>query len=167
MWPFSKAPTKEELQGRKPVVVQGKRFVIRRVSPLVDFPPDRIPQIFQSYAPVKKPDLAKIAPELEAKRVRNDITAMLNAGVVEPKLVQPKPGSEKGHESGITAEDLMRDHGVAEELYIEILTHSLNRFKGIKGVFFSIKIRRQLYTLWRVAMLVNPAKSHSPQENLV
>lgn len=142
MWPFSRKRTKEEFFGYKRIRVNGMRFTIKRINPLLDFPADKIPQIFVDFISRRapKPDTASTVPEL--KRQFDDMVNVIKAGVVDPPLVG----------DGILPEDLFRDPGMGQKLYIDILAHSLNAFSGLKGVFFYHKIRLSLWTEWLKGM---------------
>jgi len=143
MWPFGNRASKEKLQGWKRVKVNGSRYVIRKLNPLLDFPADRMPQIFSSFISRRPFDPEKLTPEARA-RLQEDLQTVLEAGVIKPSLVSVGKGDKRGKEDGITADDLMRDD-TGVKLYIEIITHSLNMFKGLKGVFFSLKTRLSLF----------------------
>lgn len=154
------APSKAGLQGRKSVSVNGSRFVIRKVNPLLDFAEHNMPQIFTEYLSRRKP--AEKAPnERSLQRTMADLKAMLSAGLVEPALVPVGLGETKGNEPGITVEDLLRDEDTAMKLYWEIVIHSLNRFKGLRGVFFSASLRLRLWTTLANATVAAPATSPS------
>lgn len=134
MWPFKqKESLAEKLRGHKQIKIQGMRFTIRRLNPLLDFPSDKIPQIFTDFVSVKD------KPILDPKKIQEDMYSIIQAGVVEPRLSQ----------EGITPEDLFRDPEIGTGLYREIIEHSLNRFKGLKKLFFSIKARYRFYIAWR------------------
>ena len=138
MWPFDKAPTKERLQGVKSVTVYGIRFKIRRISPLLDFPSDRLPQIFALYAfGRRKMDLGQPSTD----KLRDDIRLTLKAGIVEPEI-------SENSSDGITVDDILRDQDVANALYLAILDHTLLRFRGLKSVFFWTGRLRLRFTLW-------------------
>ena len=139
---------KEQLQGQKTIKVFGGKYVIRKINPLLDFSYDKIPQIFSIYQTKRpavntQPHLSQLQKNLE------DMKAMVNIGLVEPKLVAIGKGDKLDREDGITVNDLFRDMELGTRLYLEILTHSLNRFTGLKGLFFSIRTRHLLLTLWR------------------
>ena len=136
---FSKNPTKETLQGRKAVTVCGSKFVIRRINPLLDFPMERMPQVFTSF--VSKRKQAETLPQ-DQKKILEEMRLVVEAGLVDPELVP------RGKE-GITVEDIFRDTDCGVRLYWEILWHSMYRLKGLKGVFFSIGKRLLLSTLLR------------------
>lgn len=124
--------TKARLLGYKDVEINGMKFTIKRVNPLVDFTSDRIPQIFTDWQSVreipKSPDPTK---HYEA------MADVVQAGVVDPEL-------SRNSDDGITVKDLFRDPVVGIKLYHEILSHSLNRFKGLSRLFFSTAIRLSL-----------------------
>lgn len=141
MWPFTKTTSKADLRGYKRITLAGRSFVIQRLNPLLDFPADRMPQIFSEFVQ-NKADKARRAAD--PKRGGEDLRLVIEAGVVEPRLVPIGSGEKRGKEDGVTVDDLCRETDTAAWLYMEILVHSLNRFKGIRGVFFSTRTRRWL-----------------------
>lgn len=165
MWPFAYKPTKEDLLGLKKISVHGASFVIKKLNPLLDFPPEKMPQIFSTFMSRRQ---KKEQENLEATARRNleDMYSIVEAGVVSPELVKIGKGDSRGKEDGITVEDLFRSGDLGQQLYFEILAHSLNRFRGLKGIFFTRSIRRQLYTAWQKTMAKDLATSLSIQENL-
>ena len=130
---------KQKLQGFKTVRICGTKFVIKKINPLLDFTSENMPQIFSSFISRRGP----ATPDL--KNIQKQMMDMVSAGLVEPKLVPVGTGDKKGNEEGITVDDLFRDETLAIKLYQEILIHSLNKFRGLKGVFFLIKLRRAFY----------------------
>lgn len=114
----------------------GFTFTIRRVSPLIDFDPDRMPQIFSAGMSRRKvnDDKEKKLHETEVRRILDDMAAVIEAGVVEPVLVPVGKGEKKGREDGITVDDIMRFDDVAHGLYTEIISLSLSKFRGWRGV---------------------------------
>lgn len=148
MWPFRKVITMAELHGHRKVTVNGMKFTIKRLNPLMDFPSDKVPQIFTAFMtrrPVKEDKSPSI---VDLKKNQEEMLSIIEAGVVDPKLVTP--GKE-----GITAADLFRDATLGPKLYIEILAHSLNAFRGIKGQFFFHRIKWLLWTHWLKDMAKN------------
>lgn len=139
---------KSELQGLKKLKIFGGKYVIRRINPLLDFTYDKMPQIFTHYISKRPVDTALPHPA-QLQRNFEDMKLIVQAGVVEPKLVPVGKGEAKGKEDGITVEDLFVDMELGTRLYLEIFAHSLNRFRGLKGLFFSIKIRHLLFMLYR------------------
>jgi hypothetical protein len=140
---------KEKLQGHKTIRVQGGKYVIRKINPLLDFPYDKIPQIFttiQSKRPVKEEDNLHPA---RLQKILDDMKSVVNAGLVDPPLVPVGKGENFRKEKGLTIDDIFMDSDLGTALYIEVLAHSLNRFKGLKGLFFSIRTKYLLYTLCR------------------
>lgn len=133
-----KKPSKEVLQGYKRIRVNGMRFTIRKVNPLVDFSADKIPQIFADY-------VSRRQLPVSIEKAQKEMYAMIEAGVIEPKLFPIGIGENRGKEGGLTVEDLFRDFEMGQKLYLAILDHSLNRFKGIRKLFFSIKTK---YLFW-------------------
>ncbi len=168
MWPFSsKSIGKDALAGVKTIKINGWVFKLKRINPLLDFHPDKMPQIFtdfQSRRQRKEPEVQDQAAQ--ARKAQADMYAIIEAGLVEPQLVKVGQGDLRGKEDGITVEDLFRDADTGAKLYFEILAHSLNRFRGLKGAFFTLRLRQQLLTSWRNATAQDPAKSPSPQETL-
>ncbi len=135
MWFFGrKKPTVENLRGYKKITIKGMPFVIQRINPFLDFPSDKIPQIFTDYQSVRKLPTEQASPE-RVKRVQEDMYATIQAGVVEPALSK----------ENISVEDLFRDIDIGIGLYQSILDHSFNHFKGLKKLFFSIKTRYKSY----------------------
>lgn len=148
MWLLGKTD-KASLQGYKTLVIHGHRFVIRKVNPWLDFRDDNMPQIFTAYVQRRKATEPTAPTEKQIRGLHEDVKSMIKAGLVSPALSE----SDK---DGITVDDIMRDDDTASKLYWEIMIHSLNRFRGIKGVFFSVRLRYALSTSWRNAM----ANSH-------
>lgn len=154
MWPFKESPSKEELLGIKTVRVNSAKYKIRRLNPLLDFGASNIPQIFASFHSRRKTeDVA------DNKKVIRDMMTVVEVGLVSPELVPVGKDEKRGKEEGITVEDLFRDSSTGPQLYIEIVTHSLNRFKGIRGIFFSTLQRYRLFTAWQQSMVSAPATS--------
>lgn len=140
--------TKYKLLGIKTVKLSGWKFKIKRLNPLIDFEPDKMPQIFTSFQSQRKVDDSKW-PEERQRKVESDIKEIVKAGVVEPLLVKVANGDGKGREGGITVNDLFRDPDLGYRLYVEIMAHSLNYFKGLKGLFFYLKIKQLLLMPWQ------------------
>lgn len=140
---FKRSPRRDDLNGLTWVTVNGHKFQIRKINPFLDFPSDKMPQIFSYYMGRKKPPepekLAASMTEAEIRKNLEDMKMIVSAGVTWPKL-----GPEI-----LTIDDIFRWGDTGYKLYLEIFAHALNHFKGIRGVFFSIKIRRLLYTNWR------------------
>ena len=134
-----KTPTLEKLRGHKKLKINGMTFVIKRINPLVDFPANKMPQIVTEMNMARRP-LNPNPSQLEVKRQIQDMMATIEAGVVEPEL---GPIGSKGK---LTAEDLFRDPNMGLKLFHEIMNHSLNRFRGLRRVFFSIGIKLSLLT---------------------
>ncbi|MEA3279477.1 MAG: hypothetical protein U9Q38_02600 [Thermodesulfobacteriota bacterium] len=128
----------KKLRRYKTVKLSGVKFTIRKINPLLDFAPDKMPQIFSDFKSQRKPDPdAKISPE-QLRRSLQDMGEMIKAGVVEPKVGED-----------VQLDDILADQRLTYDLYTEILIHSMNIFKGIKGVFFYLRTKHYLYTLWR------------------
>lgn len=143
---------KKRLLGLKDVTVNGMKFTIKRVNPLMDFPADKVPQLFTDSPSFKSVDISKSLTPLQVENIRLMVLAYIQAGVVEPRLVPVGKGEKRGKEDGITAEDLFRDPTMGMKLYFEILDNSLNVFRGLKGLFFSIKTKLWLSISLRVGM---------------
>lgn len=135
--------TKAKVQEWKTVKVNHAKFIIRKLNPLLDFTADRMPQIFTTFVSRRPIDPEKITAEAKA-RLEEDLRAVLERGVVKPEIVPIGKGEKRGKEAGITADDLLRDD-TGVKLYMEIITHSLNRFRGLRGVFFSIRTKLSLF----------------------
>jgi hypothetical protein len=134
MWPFGRNPTKAELQAHRVVKVGGYTFTIRRVSPLLDFEPDRMPQIFSATVSRRKVREDKTPDISETRRIIEDMVAVIEAGVVKPALVRSGKGAARGAEDGITAEDIIRWEDIGVQLYQEIIAHSLSKYRGWRGM---------------------------------
>ena len=120
-------------------------FTIKPVNPLLDFPTDKIPQIFTNWQTARKIDPK--APEIpDLKRMQEDMYSIVSAGLESPKL------SRKSSD-GIIVEDLFRDPAIGVKLYYAILEHSLNKFRGLRRVFFSIGIKLSELTLFASGMV--------------
>lgn len=146
MWPFSKAATKELLQKWKTVKINGWTFTIRRLNPLLDFPGDQMPQIFSEAVQSRRPAPARTIP-IDESRALDDMKLFIAKGVVKPCV-----GLKDDGKSDFTVDDLFRDGDTAVKLYVEILAHSLNVFRGLKGLFFWAKTRRSLFIEWQKSM---------------
>lgn len=147
---FAKTPTKASLHGHKTVTVGGMRFVIRQLSAF-DFDPSRIPMVFSDTTRVQKPDVAQ--PGV-AKRVREDMAAVIQAGVVDPPLAGPgKPE--------LNVDDIFRDQEMALRLYIAIVEHSLLRFSGVRRPVFFLVRQLLRFTTWLGSTARGRAMSHS------
>lgn len=156
MWPFGREPSKDALLGLKKVRVNGGVYVIRRLNPVLDFTAANMPQVFATSVPRRKPD-----PNPDAGKVLKDMMAVVEAGVVKPELVPVGKGELEGREDGITVRDLFRDQTTGSQLYWEVLAHSMNRFRGLRGVFFSILLSYRFFTASRKNTVSAPATSPS------
>lgn len=134
MWPFGRNPTKAELQAHRVVKVGGYTFTIRRVSPLLDFEPERMPQIFSAAVTRRKVREDKPQDVSETRRIIEDMVAIIEAGVVAPRLVKVGSGAKRGAEDGITAEDIVRWEDIGAQLYQEIIAWSLGKYRGWRGL---------------------------------
>ena len=130
----------------------GQRFTIRRLSPLVDFGVDRMPQVFTDTTRGQKLDLAIPAVQ---KRVREGMHEVLLAGVVDPPL---KPNGAK---DALTPEDVFRDVDVGTRLYMLILEHSLFKLRPYQVPFFLAVKMLMRFTYWLRSMGSGPATSPS------
>lgn len=155
MWPFKRRDPYEQLKGLKKIKIRGMGFTIKKLNPFLDFTTETMPQIFTDFASVKKP-LPENNPAV-TKKYQEDMYSIIKAGVVEPPLTK----------DGISVEDLFRDPSIGIRLYQEILNHSLNQFRGLKKLFFSIRIKL-IYLTWCAKGMANAlAVSSSKKEHLV
>lgn len=158
---FSSSPTKEDAQGHKAVVINGMRFTIRRIVPLLDFPADKLPQIFTQARPRNgRLDPKPPGPEQAAKAMQ-EMASVLRVGVVDPVLVRQGDGEAKGKEPTLTAEDLFRHFDTAPRLYAEIMAHSMSTFKGRNSFFLTI---RKLWLSASCRNLLGGGPANSPSE---
>ena len=149
---------KDDLVGIKVIKVNGHKFKIKKINPLLDFDSDSIPQIFTYYQNLRpKPKEQNDLSPKTLKKCLEDMKTLVKIGVVEPRICPEI----------ITIDDIFRWGDTGQKLYIEILSHSLNQFRGLKGVFFSIKIRLSLYTLCRKNMEELRLKSFSLMDVVV
>lgn len=165
MWPFSKAPIKTELIGLKEVRVNGGKYTIKRINPLLDFDSSSMPQIFTTYQSRRK-KTEEPAPA-DAAKVLADMINVVRVGIVKPELVPVGNGELRGKEDGITVEDLFRDATLGANLYWEIVVHSLNHFKGVRGAYFLARTRRMLSISWLQNSVKDPAISPLSPANSV
>jgi hypothetical protein len=157
---------KRKLLGHKRIEIKGMHFVIRKVNPLMDFPADKVPQLFTDFQTVRKPDPTKPPTIEQIKAMREQMLAFIQAGVVEPRLVPVGIGDKNGNEDGLTVDDICRDQDMGMRLYWEIMSHSLNTFSGVKSLFFSIKQKLLLSILLRIGTGYSPSTSSVPTSNL-
>lgn len=127
---WSKEPTKADLQQHKRLKIYGHSYVIRKVNPLIDFKDGNVPQIFTSFVSRRKIE-EKPPTESELNKRVEDMRSVVKAGLVSPELSK----------DGITIDDIFRDMDVAAKLYVAIIEHSLNRFRGLRGFFLSMRIK--------------------------
>lgn len=160
---FRKDPQKlkARLLDLKWVKIAGVRFQIKKLNPLIDFSPDTMPQIFVDYLSPRKKEAADLLPR-DLLRFQEDMKRIVEAGLVVPDLVPVGKDEGRGKEAGITIDDIFRDAEMGARLYSTIMTHSLNRFRGLKGVFFSIRMRYWQFTQLRKSLAVPPSKSSAP-----
>lgn len=154
---------KAKLQGHKTVRVFGDKYVIRKINPFLDFAYDSMPQIF-TYQKSNRPETEVVPHPATIQKQLKDMKAIVAAGIVEPKLEPVGKGEKFRHEAGITIDDLFVDMELGTRLYLEIIAHSLNKFRGIRSLFFSIATRWSLFTEWRRNMDKSPLPSSSPTE---
>lgn len=128
---FNREPSKAKLRQYKRIKVGGMKYTIQKINPVLDFPVNKMPQIFTDFQSKRKTDKV-VMNEAVLRRNYEDMKSIILAGVVKPDLAD-------------TIDDIMSDFTIALSLYIEVLTHSLNCFRGLKGLFFSTKIRRSMY----------------------
>jgi hypothetical protein len=139
---FAKKATKERLQGRKTVTVNGSKFVIRKINPLIDFEPDRMPSIFTSFQTLRKTDPSQKYTEIDFRKMQKSLKEIVAVGVVEPVFA-------KTDAEGITVDDLFRDPDMGYKLFLEIMAHSMNMFSGMKELFFYLKTKLWCFIHWR------------------
>jgi len=130
---------KEKLNGYKKVKICGFKFTIRKINPLLDFELENMPQIFTSYQSRRKIAEDKIILA-EQKKILNQMMTVVEKGVVYPELVPREKKKE-----GLTVEDLFLNDEIGIGLFKEIMFHSLNKFRGLKRLFFSAKIKLSYY----------------------
>lgn len=128
--------TKAELQGHKAVKIDGQKFVIRKINPIMDFQPDNMPQIFTALN--SRRDISKAT---DPKVMLDQMMRIVEAALISPDLVPIGKGDKRGKEDGLTIEDIFRDQEVGAKLFTEVMIHALDRFKGIKSLFFSLRNR--------------------------
>ena len=139
---FWRKPSKEKLRQYKTVKFAGMRFVIRKLNPIVDFSQGKMPQIFTSFISKRKPEGNQPISESILRKNQEDMKAVIQAGLIEPKF----------SDEGINIDDILADSVLALKLYTEIIVHSLNVFRGLKGLFFSRKTKRLFYSEWQKNM---------------
>lgn len=152
---FGREATTADIRGHKRVRVNGMRFTIRRLNPLVDFTDGNMPQIFTAYYS-RRPTVDAPQTIETMKKAQADMYAVIRAGLVEPLIVAEEA------KDGLKASDLFRDPTMGPKLFIEIIAHSLQTFRGLKGLFFFHRIKLSLWTQWLKDMGVHRQKSHSP-----
>lgn len=142
---FARTPTGAKLRGHKTVKINGWKFVIKKVNPFVDFQSDRLPLVFSgvsdSAAPKEEEPKTSEGKAHQYERMRKGMSEMILAGVVEPEI------APAGESAPLTVDDLFRDPSVGVRLYYAIIDHSLNKFKGMSNVFFSLAVRLWYSTL--------------------
>jgi hypothetical protein len=150
---------KELLQGHKKIKIQGMKFVIKKINPLLDFQSDSMPQIFSDFVSKRKTEEKPIPSIEELNKLKDDMYTVIEAGLVYPPVVPIGKGEQRGKEEGVTVEDIFRDLEIGYKLYFEIINHCLNKFKGLRGVFFYLRLKLTLYQLLRTSMEKHRMKS--------
>ena len=149
MWPFSSLTPEEKLKERlldlKKIKVGGMKFTIKKINPLLDFPSDKIPQIFTDY--YARRQNPKDFSQEDLERLDENIKPILKAGIYKPDII-PIDKENRWKEKGLTIEDLFIDRELAYTLFGAILNHSLVQFKGFEKVFFSIRQKLMQLTAW-------------------
>lgn len=146
--------TKEALQDHKVLKIKGYRFVIKKINPILDFESKDIPQIFVQYKS-NRPEPDKTS-EAQLTRMQRDMEVVVTAGLIEPSL-------SKDSGTGLVVQDLFYDPELGSKLYFEIMLHSMNRFRGISKLFFSIKTRLKYSIECRKSLRNYQVKSPSPE----
>lgn len=146
MWPFKKRSEKEELLDLKKITVGGIKFEIKKINPFLDFPTDKMPQIFTELAEKYQKNKDASVSEQEMMSIDSNIKPILEAGIYRPIFEPLGQGEQRGKEKGLTIQDLFIDREIAYKLFGEIMEHSLNRFKGLARLFFSLRIRLLRFT---------------------
>jgi len=152
MWPFRKTTEKEKMLCIKDLKIGGMKFKIKKINPFLDFPAGEIPQIFSDFMFKKNIGLEYKPTEIEVRQIHKNIIPILEAGIYRPILTPIGVGENRGKEKGLTVNDLFIDREIAFNLFHEIINHSLNKFKGLVGLFFSAKIKLWLSTHWQINM---------------
>ncbi len=149
MWPFSLKTPEEKLKERllnlKKIKVGGMKFTIKKINPLLDFPSDKIPQIFTDYY-ARRQD-PKDFSQKDLENLDENIKPILKAGIYKPNII-PIDKENRWKEKGLTIEDLFIDRELAYKLFNEILNHSLIQFRGFGMVFFSIRQKLMQLMVW-------------------
>lgn len=131
-------------RGYKKIKVNGQRFIIQKINPLTDLPEKHFPQIFSHIDP-NDTRMRKMMNKITHKEQIKNMIPLIKAGVVEPQLVDDP-------NEGLTAEDLFRDPMTGFRLFEKIIDHSLYRFRGLKGLFFSIVLKPFIFIRGRKYM---------------
>lgn len=146
MWPCKTPTEKEKILDLKTIKVGGLKFTIKKINPLLDFPADRMPQIFTDFLDKYQANNKANPSETELKSFDSNIKPVLQAGIYRPIFEPVGEGEAYGKEKGLTIQDLFIDREIAYKLFSEIMEHSLNRFKGLAKLFFSIRVRLLRFT---------------------
>lgn len=155
-WLFGSKTARERAGVEKVVKVNGSRYRIRRINPLLDFNSNDLPQVFSTIVPGRR--AVPPATFESMAQSQRDIALVLQAGIVEPPLVKVGVGAKSNKEDGLTAYDLLRDFDTALKLYIEIVDFSMHRLCGLRGLFFSTVRRLYWYALWRRSLAGPPSR---------
>jgi len=163
--------SKEKLLGYKTVKVFGGKYVIRKINPLLDFSYDIMPQIFNAHLTRRQPKQEVNPHPTELQKNLKDMKTIVRVGLVSPELVPVGKGDKYRKEIGITVDDLFMDVELGSQLYLEILAHSLNKFRHgfldkMRGLFFSMRIRRMLYINYRKNMVNDQSTTFSQTANI-
>jgi hypothetical protein len=148
-------PSKAGLNDYKKISLGGAVYTIRKINPMLDFPADRCPSVFTAQSPSRRG-----TGPIDPKRAIEDMMNIVRAGLVDPPLADPKAKNS----DLITVEDIFRvpEHGA--DLYLAIMDHTLNRFRGLRRLFFTHRSRQAFYTAYRKAMEADQAQSPLSQE---
>lgn len=126
---------------------------------MLDFPSDKLPALFTDNPWANDPK-KQIPPSPDSvKKIQQMMYMYIEAGVVEPKLLPVGKGDDRGKEDGITVEDLFRNPNLGSKLFNEIVFHSIGREGGLGNLFFSIRKKLGLLTLFQSGMVKDLAIS--------
>lgn len=158
MWFFrKKKDLKERFLNLKTLKINGMSFTIKAISPLLDFPSDKMPQIFTDFVSGRNSPISEMSIE-RVKKIQHDMYSTIAAGVVEPVI---KPVGTKNE---LTPEDIFRDPSMGVQLYYAIMNHSLNKFSGMKHLFFSTGIKLSMLIFYASGMVKDLAHWSSKKE---
>lgn len=159
MYPVDKRIRK--FRGYKKIRLGGMTFIIQKINPLIDIQSKELPMIFTHIDP-SNVRMRKLIEKVNLKDQIKYMAPVIKAGVVEPPIME-------NPNDGFTVEDFFVDPLIGYRLWEIILNHSLNRFKGIKGVFFSIMTKLYLFIRGRKHMadvLTNLLSQREDLQNL-